>query len=207
MTQYCISTLAGRVLGFLESDTMPVLQDDKRIAHVMVEPVAGWPKADSTTSELWIANGKLYWEETAALQELRDAALNAIDAAGEALRLAVINYMPVQTEEYRRTEAQARAWRAAGYPEDEENIAPRGVRGWAMAKHREGWTNRQACDDILGTADGWYDILDTIRDLRLLNKEDVRHADAADIAPVVAHMRVDMRAMAQQLNLNLNLPE
>ena len=144
------------------------------------------------------------WEDHAVLEDERAAAIDAIDAAGEALRLAVINRMTTQTEEYRRVEAQARAWRDAGYLESDEAPAPRGVRGWAAAKWREGWTNRQACDDILATADGWYSILDTIRDLRLMNKEDVRHAGAAsEIAAIVADMEADVRLMAAQLQLTL----
>lgn len=67
--QYCISDLAGRVLGFAESETMPC--DDGRIAHVMLERVAGWPKSNSPTEELWISNGALHWLETATLDELK----------------------------------------------------------------------------------------------------------------------------------------
>jgi len=149
-------------------------------------------------------DGVVEWEDHAVLEEERAAAIDAIDAAGEALRLAVINRMTTQTEEYRRVEAQARAWRDAGYPESDDAPVPRGVRGWAAAKWREGWTNRQACDDILATADGWYSILDTVRDLRLMNKEDVRHAAAAgEIAAIVADMEADVRSMAAQLQLTL----
>jgi len=151
------------------------------------------------------AEGAARWEEVAPIAELRNRAIQQIDAAGEALRLAVVNHMTMQTEEYRRVEAQARAWREEGYPEEEGGpSAPRGVRGWAMAKWRDGWTNRQAADDILATADGWMYILDEVRDLRLANKEDVRHAaDAAEIAAISADMRADMRTLAQQINLTL----
>lgn len=156
-----------------------------------------------TEAAYW-RDGAIEWEDHAVLEDERAAAIDAIDAAGEALRLAVINRMTTQTEEYRRVEAQARAWREAGYPESDEATAPRGVRGWTAAKWREGWTNRQACDDILATADGWYSILDTIRDLRLMNKEDVRHAGAAgEIAAIVADMEADVRLMAAQLQLTL----
>jgi len=170
-------------------------------------PLSGpvdWSVQPSPTSQLIRVGDTVEWQETAGLSETRASAIDAIDAAGEALRLAVINRMTTQTEEYRRVEAQARAWRDAGYLESDEATAPRGVRGWAAAKWREGWTNRQACDDILATADGWYSILDTIRDLRLMNKEDVRHAAAAgEIAAIVADMEADVRLMAAQLQLTL----
>lgn len=163
-----------------------------------------WGAQPSPTSQLVRIGDAVEWRETASLAAAQAAAIDAIDAAGEALRLAVINRMTTQTEEYRRVEPQARAWRAAGYPESDEAPAPRGVRGWAAAKWREGWTNRQACDDILATADSWYEIIDTIRDLRLMNKEDVRNAAAAgEIATIVADMEADVRLMAAQLQLTL----
>lgn len=73
MTQYAISTLAGQVVGFLESDTMPVLPDATTISHVMVEPVIGWPESESPTEQLWISNGELHWVETAPLELIREA--------------------------------------------------------------------------------------------------------------------------------------
>ena len=155
------------------------------------------------TEAAYLRDGSIEWSETQSLDALKAHAIQGIDLAGEALRLTVINRMTTQTEEYRRVEAQARAWRDAGYPEGEEGAgAPRGVRGWAMAKWREGWTNRQACDDILATADGWFEILDTIRDLRLMNKEDVRHAQDSDaIRAICADMEADMGSMAAQMQL------
>lgn len=160
-----------------------------------------WSTQPTSTSVLRWNDGALAWEETECIEHHRAAGINAIDSAGEALRMAVINRMTTQTEEYRRVEPQARAWRDAGYPESDEAPAPRGVRGWAAAKWREGWTNRQACDDILTTADSWYEILDTIRDLRLANKEDVRNAiTAGEVAAIVADMEADMQALALQMN-------
>lgn len=168
--------------------------------HRLDSPI-NWATQPTSTSILRWGNGDPTWEETAPVEQHRAAAIDAIDAAGEALRLAVINRMTTQTEEYRRVEPQARAWRDAGYPESDEATAPRGVRGWAAAKWREGWTNRQACDDILATADSWYEILDTIRDLRLANKEDARHAPTAgEVAAIVADMQADMQALALQMN-------
>ncbi|NTB05838.1 hypothetical protein, partial [Agrobacterium tumefaciens] len=122
-----------------------------------------------------LVDDEVVWSDPTPIEQLRADAIGQIDAAGEALRMAILS-LPTQSEEYRRVEAQARAWRAAGYPEGDDDVVPRGVTGWAQAKWRDGWTNRQACDDILATADAWLNILDTIRDLRLANKEDVRHA-------------------------------
>jgi len=145
-------------------------------------------------------DGAVEWEDHAVLDDEKAAAIDAIDAAGEALRLAVISRM-TQTPEYVRAEQHASEYRAAGYPEGEDAYVPPGVASWAMAKWREGWTARQAADDILATADRWYALLDEIRALRLANKEDTRHAaTAGEVAAIVADMQADMRALALQIN-------
>lgn len=143
------------------------------------------------------------WVETAPLSEIQAQALQEIDAAAEALRLAVVNHMPMQTEEYRQALQQAQAWRAADYPETDEEPAPADIVSWAVAKWRAGWSARQACDDILSTAALWEAVLSKVRMLRLANKEDVRHAvDVAAINGIVADMRADMQKIAQQMGLS-----
>jgi len=152
----------------------------------------------------WVNFGAMPEWEAPPLDGLREAAINAIDAAGEALRLAVINRMPTQTEEYRQALTQAQSWKAAGYPETEESPAPADVTSWAMARWRDGWTARQAADDILSTASAWTAILSKIRLLRLLNKQDVLHAATPEeVAAISADMAADMQAMAQSLGLSL----
>ncbi|MDN4061667.1 hypothetical protein QPK31_25950, partial [Massilia sp. YIM B02769] len=142
----------------------------------------------------------IVWSDTKPTETYRTEAIGAIDAAGEALRLAVISKM-TQTPEYVRAEQHAREYRAAGYPEGDDAYVPPGVASWAMAKWRASWTARQAADDILATADRWYALLDDIRALRLANKEDVRHATtASEIATIAADMEADMRALALQMN-------
>lgn len=151
--------------------------------------------------QLW-TEGAPEWVETAPLSEIQAQALQEIDAAAEALRLAVVNHMPMQTEEYRQALQQAQAWRTAGYPETDEQPAPPDVTCWAMAKWRAGWSARQACDDILSTAALWEAVLSKVRMLRLANKEDVRYAgDVAAINGIVADMRADMQKIAQQMGL------
>ncbi|GEM_PF-2047724 len=152
----------------------------------------------------WVDFGVPPAWEMPALVGVQVAALDAIDAAGEAMRLAVINRMTTQTEEYRQALAQAQDWQAAGFPETEESPAPPDVASWAMARWRDGWTARQAAENILETAANWSLIISEIRLLRLLNKEDVRHAESVDeIAGIVAEMRADMRTIAEGLGLAL----
>ena len=197
----------GRVRAYLSCDDeeegaeLHLWHGQAEGALVRLDSAIDW-RGPSDTALLFMTDGALTWIETAPIEELRSLALEQIDAAGEALRMAVINRMPTQTEEYRQTLQQALAWRAAGYPESEEQPAPPDVTSWAMAKWRDGWTSRQAADDILTVADQWSAVISRIRLLRLVNKEDVRHAaDPAAVRAIVADMRTDMRAIAAQLNL------
>lgn len=100
-----------------------------------------------------------------------DATLARIDALCDAARLGVVGDA-ARIKEYERTEAQARQYKAQGYPAD----VPTTVKSAQQAKWREGWTAQQACDDIIAAADRWLAALDAIRDLRLKAKEDVRAA-------------------------------
>jgi hypothetical protein len=153
------------------------------------------------TEVAYLRDDVIVWEAS-PLPACQARALQQIDAAGEALRLAVVNQMTMQTEEYRQALQQAQAWRAAGYPETEEQPAPPDVVSWAVAKWRNSWTAQQAADDILATATLWATVISTVRTLRLANKEDVRHADdTTSINAIVADMRADMRMLAQQLGL------
>lgn len=102
-----------------------------------------------------------------------DTALAQIDAQCDAARLRVVGD-PVRVKEYERTQVQAEAYKAQGYPAD----VPTTVKSWQDAKWREGWTAQQACDDILAAAAQWLAALDAIRDLRLKAKEDVRAASS-----------------------------
>ena len=81
MTSYAISTLLGRVVGFLDSVTMPVIVDPQYIAHVLVDQVSAWPIAPSPTAELWISNGVLSWHDPATLDQRRAALAQEISGA------------------------------------------------------------------------------------------------------------------------------
>jgi len=148
-----------------------------------------------TEAAYWV-DGLIEWRETATLAEAQSQAIETIDSACEDLRLAVISKM-TQAEEYKLAEQHAREYRAAGYTGE----AGRGVTGWTRAKHRQGWTDRDAADDILATADRWYGLLFDIRDARLAAKEDVRHeTEVAAIGAIVAGVQAHMESLALQMN-------
>jgi hypothetical protein len=148
------------------------------------------PLSDAPTSTAVLEwHGDPVWVEKAPLADVIARAIDLIDGAADAARMEVIARQ-TNTPEYQRAEVQARAFKAAGYPEDD---VPRNVAGWAGAKYRDGWTAQQAADDIIATADRWYDLLDDIRDLRLMAKEDVRHAaDAAETEARVTKFEADL---------------
>jgi len=174
----------------------PSLPDDGMTYLPLDRPI-DWSVQPSPTSVLVWTDGGMVWSERATIEQRRVEAIEAIDASCEALRLSVISKM-TQTEEYKLAEQHAREYRAAGYT----GQAGRGVTGWSRAKYRQGWTDRDAADDILATAERWYNLLFDIRDARLAAKEDVRHeADVAAIGAIVAGVQTHMEALALQINL------
>jgi len=180
--------------------TAPTPTDIEGFTYVPWQGAVTMGAPTPSSVQRWVG-GAPRWE--IPLDEAVAVGIRQIDAAGEALRLAVVNRLTMQTEEYRQALQQAQAWRGSGYPETDEQPAPPDVVSWAMAKWRNGWTARQACDDILATAALWETVLSKVRLLRLLNKEDARHApDAGAVFAIVADMRADMRALAQQLGLS-----
>jgi len=152
-------------------------------------------EAPTPTSEyMWTDAGPV-WVERAPLDDLVAAAIDRIDSAADTARMAVIAKQ-TNTPEYQRAEAQARAFKAAGYPVGE---VPRNVAGWAAAKWRDELTAQAAADDIIATADRWYELLDDIRDMRLAAKEDVRHAaDAIEVAARVQRFAVDLSNLMEE---------
>lgn len=181
-----------------DPDDGPVLpQGAHEPGVVLIKYEAEFSRAGRLNSEVaYWRDGAIVWEDAVPVEQHRLEAIDAIDAAGEELRLAVISKM-TQTEEYKLAEQHAREYRAAGYT----GQAGRGVTGWTRAKHRDGWTDRDSADDILATADRWYGLLFDIRDARLAAKEDVRHATTAgEIAAIRAGMEASMQALALQMN-------
>lgn len=146
-----------------------------------------------TSQYMWTDAGPA-WVETAPLDILVERTIDRIDSAADAARMAVIAKQ-TNTPEYQRAEAQARAFKAAGYPAGD---VPRNVAGWAAAKWRDEMTAQQAADDIIVTADRWYQLLDDIRDMRLAAKEDVRHAAAAgEVAARARRLETDLYTLME----------
>lgn len=146
-----------------------------------------------TARARWLDTPAPVWVESADLEALVAQGLDDVDTPADQARAAVL-VKQTQSEEYKFAERDARAYQAAGYT----GPPGRGVSGWAAAKYRDNWTDRDACDDILNTANRWVELLYDIRDLRLAAKEDIRHAaDGAEIATLVAKFKADL-ALAMQ---------
>lgn len=93
-----------------------------------------------------------------------------VDAAADASYAAIGGASPGRLAEYQQAKDDATAFRAAGYT----GTAPATVSCWAQAK---GWTDQQACDDILATAAQWEQALVAIRTARLSGKANVNAAN------------------------------
>lgn len=158
-------------------------------AYYLMDEMPDWSTPPSTTHALKWNGGEPHWVETVPLADVVARAIDQIDSSADAARMAVIAKQ-TNTPEYQRAEAQARAFKAAGYPAGD---VPRNVAGWVAAKWRDEMTAQQAADDIIVTADRWYELLDDIRDMRLAAKEDVRHAaDAVEVAARARLLEADL---------------
>lgn len=98
-----------------------------------------------------------------------------------------------RTTEYQKAEAQARAYRAAGYGGE----TPNAVASWAKAT---GKSTQWAADDIIATADAWHTAEDTIRDVRLACKEAARNSKTEiELAAVRSQWSAFVTRMRAQL--------
>lgn len=98
-----------------------------------------------------------------ALADYQKAARTRIDADVDAVYEAVIGS---RITEYQTAKDDASAFKAGGYV----GTAPASVHCWATVK---GWTDQQACDDILATAANWLNAQQSMRANRLARKQDV----------------------------------
>ncbi|MHA6887222.1 phage tail protein [Ralstonia pseudosolanacearum] len=123
------------------------------------------------TGGKWIEDAKL---KDALLVELKQRLCDQLDAAADAVRLAVVGD-PLRVVEYQRAADEAQAYQAAGYAGD----APPSVQSAADAK---GSTAREAADEILAMHAAWNAALYGIRSMRLAGKERIRNTASEDAA-------------------------
>lgn len=95
--------------------------------------------------------------------------ITTIDVEADIIRAKVVGD-PVRAFEYQWTEAESRAFKAAGYT----GTVPPSVAAWANAKD---WTAQQACDDILEASTLFWNVMVALRTYRLYGKERIRAAE------------------------------
>lgn len=100
-----------------------------------------------------------------------------VDADVDMITFATIGN---RAQEYLRAEAQAQAFKDAGYPAD---AVPPAV---ASAVQALGGTAQEQADDILAQASLWYGVQDAMRLQRLTHKHQALGADEGQLAVLVA---------------------
>lgn len=174
--QYVVTDPDFTVTGFCD---LPLVAAVPEMAGKEVfpidPPVAGWPTAPFAGAVLTFINGALAWRDDRTLAAARAEATAEIDRIADSFRARVVGD-PVRTEEYKDALAAAEQYRDAGYT----GPVPEAVQSWADAKHRDGWTPRQAADDILAAALRWHGALRYIRRTRLDAKESIKAAATGD---------------------------
>ncbi|WP_440029821.1 hypothetical protein [Chromobacterium amazonense] len=117
------------------------------------------------------------------LSAAKMAACQQIDAAADDARRAVLGD-PLRAVEYQRAEAEAAAFKAAGY----KDAMPPCVQSWADAA---GLEPQVAADSILGEAAEWSQALHQLRAIRLKAKQQVLKAADHTATEAIATRAMD----------------
>ena len=133
-------------------------------------------------------------------QELKDekpsdrrlSACTAIDTAAGAARTRFATNSAFIETEYQRAYDTATAWINSGY----QGEAPAPVKSDAEAYGR---TDQEAAQFIKATGDGWFTVLDQIRDIRLKGKQTVETTpDDADFMAIAQPFIEQLEALKPQ---------
>lgn len=156
-------------------------------AFAVVERQVGPGLRLDLESGQWVRDGT----RDVPLDELQAQALAQIDQAAGAARLRYITEVPGQQAVYLSKEAQARQFKAAGYPAD---AVPAYVAAEVQAMG-EGATSQQAADAILAIAERWQGVLSPRLELeRLKGKRAVQAATTAAAARMAAQAAIEALA-------------
>lgn len=131
----------------------------------------GYEEINGTYRLKWLVSDKTQPELDQMFVDAKRQALIQINNDDNKIYADVIGN---KTTEYLKAAEDARAFKAAGYP---ENDVPDYVQSWAEAKL---WTATQACDDIINQELLWQGAAKLIRDYRLKAKEAVKRATSIE---------------------------
>jgi len=113
----------------------------------------------------------------------KDEMIQRIDLIADLQRAKIVGD-PVRAFEYQLAEREARLYQDSNYSIE----TPLSIRCWAEAR---GWTDQEACDDILVEADAFNSVLNYIRVLRLKNKYAIMSANTNDEAEVIFSLTIN----------------
>lgn len=121
------------------------------------------------------------------------ASLSAqIDATADEVYIAIGGPSPGRLAEYQQANTDAQAFKSAGYT----GTVPPTVQCWATAS---GMTSQAAADNIISTAAAWVNVLEGIREARLVGKANVTKATTTADAQSAANTAISqIQAMKAQ---------
>jgi hypothetical protein len=175
-----------------DMDGAPPAPVDGFIFEKLTSPI-DWRARPSVSHVVKWNGGDWVWFDTETVHTKQARAIAEVDAYADACRLAVVGDA-ARIKEYEDAQLGAEQYRDAGYT----GPVPEAVEAWADAKHREGWTDQQAAEDILAASARWYSALRGIRRMRLDAKETIRAATTEqEVAATAATFHSNLTAAMQ----------
>jgi len=170
---------SGNIIGYYDTDDSPL-----PFGLMAIEITdAQWQECISSPGWIVVDNA-LVAPPAASLNQVQASGCIAIDAAADTAYIVIGGPSPGRLAEYQQASADASAFKASGYI----GTVPVTVSCWAQAN--TGWTDQQAADDIIATAQKWISALQGIRSARLLGKYAVMQAATVAAAQEAAHTAI-----------------
>lgn len=185
-----------------------IKQENNKISIISPFLVIGWDSFLTTTNdgffkyifssyELYEEAIKLFYNDNISFEDfenvLKQDIIKYIDSTVDSIYAQAVGN---RTEEYKAAEAEAIAFKDSNYT----STASRLISDYAEIK---GWSNQQACDDILYQANAWRAAIAEIRKARLNLKESTRAATDEQQLNAVKQQAIDIfTVIKQQLGIS-----
>lgn len=174
---------SGNITAYYDTVDSPAPRD----AATIEITDAQWQSCISTPGYT-IKNGQLVaptpLSAAQQLSALQVSLCSQIDATADQVYVAIGGPSPGRLAEYQQAGNDAQAFKAAGYPAAR---VPSTIACWATAS---GMTAQAAADNIIATAAAWVNVLEGIREARLVGKSNVNKATTTADAQSAANTAI-----------------